>query len=218
MIPYRVLIQDTISGLKAVDKLIAHEIYFYGLKNIMMLMKEVEKMSRRRIYLEMHLTGGIIINGDKDYIGGVSLKYNLFNPKYPNFKKVLAYINQIHNLAEITGVEIPDKMKSRLAQIEKRVRKYKKRKTRLSFGVTFPLKEIRKFNFDSSFVFIGLDINDELTLQFGCRPVNGREAYFGMSIDLTTRFYSLAEEFKDAVAYLFRLNRGREENYFYYYP
>ncbi len=51
-----------------------------------------------------------------------------------------------------------------------------------------------------------------------CRPVNGREAYFGMSIDLTTRFYSLAEEFKDAVAYLFRLNRGREENYFYYYP
>jgi hypothetical protein len=194
---------------------------YYIMQDILYLTHKIEDDADNRIHLEFHVGGGMNFDSENDttnLLGAISFKLNLFNPKIPNARGIVADINELRNLIEITGFELSGNSETRINGIYDRLEKYNSEFwwKRLSVGVSAPIINIDyspNFDFKKSYLFLGYDFGDVLTLQVGMNT--DKEMLIAVSVDLSTPLYSFAEDFKNMISRLLKLPGRRGYDYYY---
>ena len=207
------------NSLTVIDKINNYNLF----QNVLYFVHKIEDDANNRIHFEMHITGGVSYNIDAEsisWLGGVSFKINLFNPKIPNANDILVDINRLHNLVEISGFNLPAATAERINGIESRLKEYDQQFwwKRLSVGATMPFIETEyydyiRLNYKNIYIFGGYDLGDVITLLIGLNK--DKKILLAASVDLSTPLYSLAEDFKNMVSRLLRLP-ARGGNWYYY--
>lgn len=207
------------NSLTVIDKINNYNLF----QNALYYVHKIEDDANNRIHFEMHLTGGINYNLDAEstsWVGAVSFKINLFNPKIPNADDILVDINRLHNLVGITGFYLPTATAERINNIEAQLKKYTRQFwwKRLSIGATIPFIESGyydyiRLNYKDVYIFGGYDFGDVITLLIGMNK--DKKVLFAVSLDLSTPLYSLAEDFKRMVSRLLRIPE-RGGSWYYY--
>lgn len=194
---------------------------YYIMQNVLYLTHKIEDGADDRIHFEFHVGGGASFDSDNDttnLLGAISFKINLFNPKIPNAHEIIASIHELQNLTDITGFELPTNSEERIDAIYDQLKKYNNEFwwKRLSIGVSIPFNDVDfppRFNFTETYLFVGYDLGDVVTLQVGANM--NKKMLVAASIDLSTPLYSLAEDFKDMVSRFLKLP-ARRDSYYYY--
>ncbi len=209
-------ISDT-NSLTVIDKINNYNI----LQNVLSYIHEIEDDANNRIHFELHLSGGLSYDIDNDtagWVGALSFKINLCNPKIPNASDILVKINRLHNLIDLTGFRLPEATSNRIDNIESQLKNYDRQFwwKRLSIGATIPFIETQYYdyihlNFKDIYIFGGYDLGDVITLLIGMNK--DKKVLFAASVDLSTPLYSLAEDFKNMVSRLLRIP-GRRDYYY----
>ncbi len=218
-------ISDT-NSYTIIDKINEYQIQYYVIDE----MKRVEEHFNDRIYFEMHLGGGFFHPIGKPgfcssplrdrFIGYLSIKVNLFNPKIPQPHKILSRINKIDYLLTMKKVKIDEKIKKNADHIKNEVDKYNSQTwfKRISLGLTIPLYgQSDRLKFKDFYVFSGYDIKDLLTLQFGCSIDTYPNILCGISMDISTPVLAAAQSFISSLASLFGLRSSYYSPYGYDY-
>jgi len=204
------------SAVSAIDKINRYNI----MENFLSLEHQIETKAARRIYLEFHLGGGVNYDRSQDtfgLIGMVSFKLNLTSPKIPNYTKIIADIHRLRYLIKSSGFSPPEGAKDRIDEIERRLIHYHHRFwfKRFSFGVSIPFQNVNyspSFNYQDTYLCFGCDFGDIITIQLGANM--NQKVMVGLSIDLSTPLYSLAEDFKSMIGRLFNLPTRYPEYYY----
>lgn len=205
------------NSMTVIDKINSYNLF----QNVLHSIHKIEDDANNRIHFEMHITGGLSYNIDAEstaWLGGVSFKINLFNPKIPNANDILVDINRLHDLVEISGFNLPAATAERIYGIESWLKEYNQQFwwKRLSVGVTIPFFETEyhniRLNYKGIYIFGGYDLGDVITLLIGVNK--DKKILLAASVDLSTPLFSLAEDFKDMVSRLLGLP-GRRDNWYY---
>src|SRR4030042_2849195 len=195
---------------------------YYLMRDILKIQHQIEEQADNRIHFEFHIGAGATYDVDIDTIlptAFISFKFNLFNPKRPNSREVINNINELRNLTSITGFELPDESGMKVDAIYDDYNRYNRQfwGKMVSIGFSSPMLsnpyDYPFFDFEKSHVCLFYDFGDVLTLQGGMNF--DENLIIGLSVDLSTPLFSLAEDFKGMVARLFRLP-GRNYDYYWY--
>lgn len=201
-------INDT-NSLTVIDKINNYN----TLQNILHSIHNIEDDANNRIHFELHITGGGVYSPNADssgWIGAVSFKINLCNPKIPNASDILVDIERLHNLVSLTNFRLPAATVARIDSIELQLKKYNRQFwwKRISLGATIPFAEPPYYNYASLdyknvYIFVGYDLGDVITILVGMNK--DKNVIAAASIDLSTPLSSLAEDFKQMISRLLRL-------------
>ena len=202
------------SSATLVDRMNSYNI----MQDILYLTHKIEDDADNRMHFEFHVAGGLYYDGVLDTVGfnaGISVKINLGNPKIPNSYEIVNNIHELKNRIAITGFQLPDLTLKNIEAIENQMIRYNRQFwwKRLSFGATVPFSTNTNYNppyfqVSESYLFLGYDLGDVITLQLGANLQ--KKVFMAASVDLSTPLYSLAEDFKDMLSRLLRIP-GRED-------
>ena len=143
---------------------------------------------------------------------GMLFRFNLFNPKIYNSKKILDDISIIKGLSAYYNIELPIDILRKLLIIENKLLKYEREVffKRISVGIGLPFKfspgENGQFEdflvTGETFGFVGYDIMDLFSVFGGFNLVDFDDYYLGISMDISSPIINATSDFLN---YLMRL-------------
>jgi hypothetical protein len=144
--------------------------------------------------------------------GAWLFKLNLSGPKYPYSGRILSKIEYIRELGAQYGLSLDPKSLGQLEGIRSRMDEYRSKtmSRRFSAGIGLPVYfQVQSPAFamngvfpDDIFIFAGYDLLDTAAIEVGANFFLNR-IFLGLSVDLSTPSYQLANAFAGVIRSLF---------------